>query len=155
MNALDMSLAAIPPCWLFVAGFSCTSISSYNCHAKDNRSCVASGAGSTGKTWKGCVTYLERWAPSWALFENLSLLSATDASGSESNLSTCLSDLAKVGYRAASFTLCPSSLGLPKERERLFILASKRSPPRPWQKWSRSSIRSRRRTQSARWIPSF
>jgi hypothetical protein len=43
----------------------------------------------------------------------------------ETNTQACLTDLARSGYVAVVLKLCPSELGLPKRRPRLFFLGGK------------------------------
>ena len=108
------------PQWffLYVFGFSCKDLSTLNNHSGGYKSsCIESGAGSTGVTWKGNLAYVTRIQPWMLLIENVV------AALKGRNREQIFKDLQEAGYIIAAVLLNSCEVGHPQYRPRAWFLA--------------------------------
>ena len=107
----------------FSFGFSCKDLSTLNNVSGDfKETCLsterdASARGSTGKTWAGCIAYVDATRPLVLFIENV--LAALKGS----NWTVILRDLSEIGYKVVGKQLNARDYGFPQGRRRAWIVA--------------------------------
>ena len=106
---------------LFIAGFSCKTVSALNADPKTRRQAISDYRGSTGITWWGVVATLQRTRPRSFILENVEGLMRHD-----SHL-LVVEKLESLGY-IVIWRLCDAlECGLPQHRPRIWFLGWLRS----------------------------
>ena len=104
--------------FLFTYGFCCTDLSNLNNHSSDYKGdCLDTGAGKTGKTWKGNISYVELAQPEVVMMENV------PSSRKGNNFERMQADVDSAGYVLADVLLNSHQCGLPQDRWRAWFVA--------------------------------
>ena len=118
-NLIDNTWTCVPnflACYTF--GYSCKDLSTLNNASSSWKdSCLADGAGSTGRTWSGNLEVVFRAKPWILLMENV------PAALKGKNYQQMVSDLASLGYQLVSLELNSADCGLPQDRRRGWFTA--------------------------------
>lgn len=130
-DVIPSSSQPVEPADCIVAGFPCTDASRFNNAAAStqNLTCVLSGRLRTGGVYYALTGFIRRHAARlrFALFENVSTLAvpphADGRPSGPSNLEACIGLLQLRGLHAKPFRLCPTLLGVPQQRARLYCPA--------------------------------
>jgi site-specific DNA-cytosine methylase len=108
---------------IFIAGFSCKSISALSTRKHGFRACTSTMEGQTGSTWSGILNYAATHRPPCIILENVTGLDVIDDSLTQSNLDTIISELRRIGYTCSHWILQPTQFMLPQRRLRIWIIA--------------------------------
>ncbi len=118
----------IPAVDLFVAGFSCTSVSSENGQRAQHKECVEKGTGLTGITWTGVHQYTQRRRPNIIVCENVAGLARSNQ-GMEPQILPVMRSFEACGYVASWRLLNALFFGLPHRRRRVYMWAFAKGSP--------------------------
>lgn len=124
-DVLSGEMRPTPTCCCFACGIECDSVSGLNLHSRENRACVSSGEGRTGRTAKAALSYLQSRRPLLAIFENVRNLNVgSKSSGSAgSNLDHLRQSLNQLGYILWDGLLGADAYGMPQRRDRYYMCA--------------------------------
>ena len=104
--------------FMFTFGFCCTDLSNLNNHSSGyKQDCLDTGAGKTGKTWKGNMSFVEVDMPMIVMMENV------PASLKGRNFVQMQTDLVRAGYSLAEVLQNSSESGVPQDRWRAWFVA--------------------------------
>lgn len=117
-NYMDNKKWKIPlALFIFTSGFSCTDLSTLNKHSHAYKGdCVATGAGTTGKTWSGNYAYVLLVKPALVIIENVK------AAMKGKNFEQLKQDMTAAGYKVAALILNSATCGLPQDRDRAYFV---------------------------------
>ena len=106
--------------FIFSFGFSCKDLSSLNNHSKEFASqCIRTGEGTTGRTWRGNVDFLQVSRPAIALIENVPSAKRGD------NWVQIQNDLKNAGYRVVAQIISSLECAVPQDRPRAWFCAAR------------------------------
>jgi len=107
---------------LLVAGFSCKSLSTMN----RGRCSLVDKTSSSGQTWGGTLSYIDRWLPKRILLENvLGLVRKCRSApkGGQIGWTLIQTALASLGYVCGYHIVSPEHFLLPQRRLRVYVWA--------------------------------
>lgn len=102
---------------MFVAGFSCKTVSALNNCVSGRKRSIDEEHGETGRTFDGVLQYLLVHRPGIVLLENVVGLAKCGT------LQHCLYLMKLCGYAVHYRTLCTTEFFLPQVRPRIWIMA--------------------------------
>ena len=107
----------IKHCNVFSSGFSCRTMSKINSAREEANTCLASGTGTSGTTFRGLASYLQAHRPPVLVLENVA--EVTDGT----NYDTLMGTLTGLHYDASVVILKGSDYVSPQRRVRAYVLA--------------------------------
>ncbi len=113
---------------LFVAGFACKGWSSLNGSRDEPGTVIAGGKGASGESANGCLRAIAKLRPAVILLENVKQIASTAAGSGvdeKSDLDYLKTELARMGYRLASFRIRAEAFGSPANRDRLYFVGTR------------------------------
>ena len=101
---------------IFIAGFSCKTVSGLHSDKGVASVCIDESTGSTGLTFSGVVLFLRKRSPHLFVLENVVGL------GRSGQLAAAKTRLEASGYVVFTVTLDPLTVGVPQSRPRIYII---------------------------------
>ncbi len=111
-----LPITPIPKCLLFIAGFSCKSLSGQNNSAGLYTNCLSDFTGSTGQTYRGVLAHLRTHRPPLCLLENVKQLKQQEQ--------TLRADMRAIGYNVVLIAIDPDDMNEGCRRERIWCLCA-------------------------------